>query len=109
MVKSYKLFETETAIQKAIPFGGKKMVRIGEKRVCIFHLESGYKVFDNLCPHNGQSLLDGKLNYLEEIVCPLHGYRYNLNDGKECESRSPDLTIHQIEITERGVFLKLNT
>ena len=85
------------------------MVRIGEKRVCIFHLESGYKVFDNLCPHNGQSLLDGTTNYLEEIVCPLHGYRFNLKDGKECESRSPDLTIHAIEITEHGVFLQLIT
>ena len=107
MVKSYKLFNTESEIRLAIPIGSKKMVRIGEKRVCIFHLDSGFKVFDNLCPHNGHSLLDGIVNAFGEIVCPLHGYRYNLSDGRECQSRCSDLVIHQIEITKEGVFLRL--
>jgi len=108
LIKSYKLFDNEADIKKAIPLGSKKMVRIGERRICIFHLESGFKVFNNLCPHNGHSLLDGLTNYLEEVVCPLHGYRFSLNDGKESESRCLDLTIHQIDITNSGVFLRLS-
>ena len=83
------------------------MVRIGERRICIFHLDAGFKAFDNLCPHNGHSLLEGTTNYLGEVVCPLHGYRFSLKDGKESESRCSDLTIHQIDITNDGVFLRL--
>ncbi len=83
------------------------MVRIGEKRVCIFHLDSGFKVFDNLCPHNGHSLLEGNVNYLGEVVCALHGYRFDLNHGRESESKCADLQLHKIEITDEGVFLGL--
>ena len=83
------------------------MIRIGEKRFCIFHIDSGFKVFDNLCPHNGHSLLEGQVNHLNEIVCPLHGYRFNINDGRECELRTHDLQIHKIEIEPNGVFLNI--
>jgi nitrite reductase/ring-hydroxylating ferredoxin subunit len=107
LTKSYKLFNSASEIQNAIPLGSKKMVRIGEKRVCIINHESGFKVFDNLCPHNGHSLLEGEVNYLGEVVCPLHGYRFNLQNGKEGGSRCQDLTIHQIHITNSGVFLRL--
>jgi nitrite reductase/ring-hydroxylating ferredoxin subunit len=109
LTKSYKLFNSASDIQKAIPLGSKKMVRIGEKRVCIFNHDSGFKVFDNLCPHNGHSLLEGTINYLGEVVCPLHGYRFNLKNGKEGESRCRDLIIHQIDITIDGVFLIMTT
>ena len=109
MPKTFKLFESAEALNRVIPKGAKKMVRIGEKRVCIFHLADGFKVFDNLCPHNGHSLLDGDVNYLEEIVCPLHGYRYSLNDGRECQSRTNDLQLHELQISDEGVFLRLIT
>lgn len=107
MTKTFKLFNNESELQSAIPPGTNKMIRIGERRVCIINHESGFKVFDNLCPHNGHSLLEGDVNYLGEVVCPLHGYRFSLKNGKEGESRCADLTIHQIDITNSGVLLRL--
>ncbi len=107
MVKRYKLFPSEEKLKTAIPLGTKKMLRIGERRICVFHHESGYKVFDNLCPHSGHSLLEGQINAFNEIVCPLHGYRFSLLDGRECEMRTQDLQLHKLEVSEGGAFLLL--
>ncbi|GAB5525792.1 MAG: hypothetical protein Roseis2KO_36640 [Roseivirga sp.] len=106
-MKWYRLFDSEARLQAALGASGRKMVRIGEKRVCLFFHEGAFHVFDNLCPHNMHSLFEGNINYLKEIVCPLHGYRYSLNDGRECEGKSGDLTIHSLEIRPEGVYLGL--
>jgi nitrite reductase/ring-hydroxylating ferredoxin subunit len=107
-MKWYKLFDTESKLRNALGEAGRKIVRIGDKRVCLFLHENTYHAFDNLCPHNMHSLFEGKVNYLSEIVCPLHGYRYNLLDGRECEGKSGDLIIHKLEVRTEGVFLGLN-
>ena len=106
-MRRFKLFSSEEDLKRTVPEGSRKMVRIGDKRVCIIHHHSGYKVIDNLCPHNGHSLFEGKINHLDEIVCPLHGYRYRLLDGRECDGKSGDLKIHRLDIEEEGVFLSL--
>ncbi len=106
-MKWYRLFDSEVRLQAALGASGRKMVRIGEKRVCLFFHEGAFHAFDNLCPHNMHSLFEGNINYLKEIVCPLHGYRYNLKDGRECEGKSGDLTVHSLEIRPEGVYLGL--
>lgn len=107
MIKWYKLFHTEDKLRAALGEAGRKMVRIGQKRVCLFLHEDAFYAFDNLCPHNMHSLFEGNVNYLKEIVCPLHGYRYSLKDGRECEGKSGDLVIHSLEVRPEGVYLGL--
>lgn len=107
-MKWYRLFDDEQALLVALGPDAKRVVRIGERRVCLFHNAGSYHAFDHLCPHNKHSLLEGSINHLGEVVCPLHGYRYSLKDGRECDSKSGSLTIHRIEIRDEGVFLGLS-
>lgn len=106
-MKWYKLFNSELKLKAAIGSSGKKIIRIGERRVCLFFHDGAFLAFDNLCPHNMHSLFEGNINHLKEIVCPLHGYRYNLKDGRECEGKSGDLKIHKVEVRPEGVYLGL--
>jgi nitrite reductase/ring-hydroxylating ferredoxin subunit len=107
-MKWYRLFENKTKLLTALGPEGRRIVRIGDKKICLFHNDGAFYAFDNLCPHNMHSLLEGKINYLKEVVCPLHGYRYSLRDGRECEGRSGDLSIHKLELRNDGVFLGLD-
>ena len=107
-MKWYKLFEDEAQLKAALGDQGRRMLRIGERRLCLVRHGDQFHAFDNLCPHNKHSLLEGQVNYLNEVVCPLHGYRYNLKDGLECEGRSGALAIHQIDFRTNGIFLGLN-
>lgn len=104
-MKWYRLFDSRQALLGALNENGRKMIRIGERRLCLIKKGDQFHVFDNLCPHNKHSLFEGEINYLEEIVCPLHGYRYRLSDGRECDNKSDSLTIHQLEFRPSGVFL----
>ena len=102
------MFEDQAQLDQALGAPARKMVRIGEKRLCLVKHEGQYHAFDNLCPHNKHSLLEGSINYLEEVVCPLHGYRYSLKDGLECEGKSAALKVHKVEFRANGVFLGVN-
>ena len=107
-MKWYRLFATEEQLKTALAPHSRKMLRVGDRRLCLFEHSGRYHVFDNLCPHNKHSLLEGNINFQNEIVCPLHGYRYALSDGLECEGRSGSLSIHSLEIRPDGVFLGLH-
>lgn len=86
----------------------RKIVRIGDKRICLVLNNGEFHAFDHLCPHNQHSLLEGTINYQNEVVCPLHSYRFSLKDGSECEQRTRPLKIHSLKIKSDGVFLEVN-
>ncbi|MFM6923185.1 MAG: Rieske (2Fe-2S) protein, partial [Polynucleobacter victoriensis] len=52
------------------------------------------------------SLSKGKINFMGEIVCPWHGYRFNLKTGV-CAERYPDLPVYEVKIDEEGFFIGL--
>jgi nitrite reductase/ring-hydroxylating ferredoxin subunit len=103
-LKWYKVFSTEEASRR-IPVGKLQLVRLGEQRICIVHSEKGYSAVSDTCPHLGASLSHGSVNYLNEIICPWHGYQYNLVHGRECQQRTEDLEVHNIELRDDGLFL----
>lgn len=65
-----------------IPLGQGRCVLLGGRKVAVFRLRSGqvYAV-DAVCPHRGGPLSDG-LADSGAVVCPLHGYKFSLSDGR---------------------------
>jgi len=103
-LKWYKVLSATEAYRR-IPKGRLQLVRLGEKRICIAHGEKGYAAVSDTCPHLGASLSQGSTNFINEIICPWHGYRYNLEHGRECQQRTEDLEVHKIELRKDGLFL----
>jgi 3-phenylpropionate/trans-cinnamate dioxygenase ferredoxin component len=100
-----RIFSTEAeARQKLLP-DQPRLVIIGSKRICIVvHEEKFYAVQDS-CTHNGESLSKGRINYLGEIICPWHGYRFALNSGMACDSSCRDLVTYPLKIDESGLYI----
>ena len=57
------------------------VVWLGKLRVAVFPLGRGYTAIDDLCPHAGASLGDGWRDG-NVIACPLHGWEFELADGR---------------------------
>src|SRR6478672_9261532 len=79
--------------------------------------------FNNSCPHRGASLSKGQLDG-EKIICYMHGYEYNVFDGRlvtmkswKKESswteqnpewrKSGQLILHNILEDEKGVYIEV--
>jgi 3-phenylpropionate/trans-cinnamate dioxygenase ferredoxin component len=63
-----------------IPAGGRKLVRIDDQTIAVFHLDGGYYAIEDVCTHDGGPVAEG---YLEGdvIECPRHGARFNVKTG----------------------------
>lgn len=100
-----KIFSSAAEAQKRILPDHPQRVIIGSKRISlVLHKDIFYAIQD-ACTHNGESLSKGQVNYLGEIVCPWHGYRFNLKSGKACDSSCADLETFPIQINESGFFI----
>jgi len=103
-LKWYRILGPEAAAER-IPKGKLQLVKLGKQRICIAHTEQGYAAVSDICPHLGESLSKGTINFLNEVICPWHGHRFNLTNGRECQQRTPDLEVHKVEMREDGLFL----
>lgn len=63
-----------------IPEGEGRVFRSGRSEIAIFHLDSAIFAVDNRCPHQSGPLADGIVAG-DEVICPLHGHRFNLMTG----------------------------
>ena len=63
-----------------IPEGGRKIVRIEDQEVAVFHLDGGYFAIEDVCTHDGGPVAEGALEG-DIIECPRHGGRFNVKTG----------------------------
>ena len=60
--------------------GGRKIVRVGDVPVAIFHLEDGYFAIEDVCTHDGGPVAEGEL--LDGVIeCPRHGAQFDVRTG----------------------------
>ena len=102
-----KLFETIQTAQKTVPEGTIKKLFIKENEYVIIHTKNEFTVAEALCPHMKESLHKGSLNAFNQIICPLHEYRFDLETGTESSRRCPDLKIFKVEVKADGLYLNI--
>jgi 3-phenylpropionate/trans-cinnamate dioxygenase ferredoxin subunit len=57
------------------------------------------------CPHAGGILADGYLDAVGNIVCPLHRYKYSLQNGINVSGEGFFLKTFKVDVREEGVFV----
>jgi 3-phenylpropionate/trans-cinnamate dioxygenase ferredoxin subunit len=83
-----------------------RLLVVRERRICITRFDGKIIAVQDKCTHSGESLSKGTVNYLGEIICPWHGYRFNLKTGR-CHDQSSDLECFPIKESEEGVFIAI--
>ena len=61
--------------------GNGKQIDAGGRTIALFNLKGEFHAIDNSCTHVGGSLASGEI-IDEDVICPLHGARFNILTGK---------------------------
>lgn len=82
-------------------------IKIQNKFICLIkHQEKIYAV-SSKCPHASADISQGWCDK-GFIVCPVHRYRYNLENGRGANDQGDYLKIYPIEIRDNGIFIGIN-
>jgi nitrite reductase (NADH) small subunit len=73
--------ETLTVSLSDIPDGGATIVEVRKGfRIALFRAADRVAAVNDRCPHSSAALGDGDFDG-STVVCPLHGYRFNVWNG----------------------------
>lgn len=75
------------------------------KRICLAKKDEGLLAFSGICPHAGARLSEGYVDSKGQVVCPLHGFKFNLETGKQSCGEPYLLKIFEIKQVPEGLFV----
>lgn len=76
-------------------------------KVCIAQHKGNYFAFEHLCPHQKHPLTSARITAFDQVVCPLHEYRFSLKYGNESNQKCAALKRYELILEDDGVYLKL--
>lgn len=75
------------------------------KKICIALYENQLYACAAKCPHASGRMAEGFIDAVGNIVCPLHRYKFKLNNGFNSSGEGYYLKTYPIKITEEGIFV----
>ncbi len=84
---------------------GKRFI-IDDTEIAVFKVDKDIYALSNICPHQHSALIyDG---YIEDdcVVCPVHGWMFQLKTGKMKNGNS-GLTKFPIAVKDGDIFIKV--
>ncbi|QCK13733.1 Rieske (2Fe-2S) protein [Mangrovivirga cuniculi] len=105
-MKKYTIFKSLEAMDNSFPLGERKLIKAGDKIILLIrHSEKKLLASEPTCPHNNKKLVEAPITNDQHLVCPMHGYRFDINTGEEEKHRCRNLIFYETQITDNGVFL----
>jgi 3-phenylpropionate/trans-cinnamate dioxygenase ferredoxin subunit len=91
-----------------IPFGTNQLteITVEGKKICLARWQDQVFACTPKCPHAGGILANGFLDAAGKIVCPLHRYKFDLQNGRNLSGEGYYLKTFQIVVNENGVFME---
>lgn len=83
------------------------VAEVNGKKICIGRHQDRYFAFAYKCPHAGGLLAQGFIDALGQVVCPLHRYRFNPQNGRNTSGEGYYLSHWTAEWREEGLFVDL--
>ncbi len=95
-----------TRIENIPPYEGRP-VRVGHMDIAIFNLNGRFMTIENKCPHQGGPLCDGIVSGAT-VVCPLHGWRFDLETGLAVRASLPAcVTTYPTRVEDGAILVAL--
>src|SRR5262245_30235014 len=100
-----KIFSGADEARSWLTEGKTQLDIVGGRKTCLVIRDGMFHARQDQCTHNGESLSKGSVNFLGEVICPWHGYRFQLKTGRESDERSRDLVVYPVRSDAEGVFI----
>jgi len=79
------------------------------KKVTIAKFKEELFVFAYKCPHASGVLGDGFIDALGNVVCPLHRYKFNMQNGRNTSEEGYYMKTYHIEKRTDGIFIGIES
>jgi 3-phenylpropionate/trans-cinnamate dioxygenase ferredoxin subunit len=101
--KWHKIADEENELN----FGPNSLLQrdIAGRTVCIARVRNTLYACAHKCPHAGGIIAEGFIDVLNNVVCPLHRYRYSLQNGRNVSGEGYYLKTYPIQQTDKGIFI----
>ena len=106
MSKSYKWYKIADSVSE-LDFSkeGLCTVEVESKKICICLFKEQIYATTAKCPHAGGNLDHGYVDTAGNIVCPIHRYKFSLENGRNVTGEGYYLKTYPTEIRESGIFV----
>lgn len=104
-MKWFRVFSNENEARQRLEESKPQLVVIEGKRICLVRRNDEFFAVQDACTHNSDSLSKGTVNFLGEVICPWHHYRFDLRTGRASDSSCRDLQVFSIRIDTEGFFI----
>jgi 3-phenylpropionate/trans-cinnamate dioxygenase ferredoxin subunit len=104
----YKIAESR---QELFPDGERSLCdsEAGGKDICVALVKDKIMACAYQCPHAGARMSDGYVDALGNIVCPLHRYKFSMENGRNVSGEGYFLKTYPVEEREDGIFVGIAT
>ncbi len=79
---------------------------VEQRTICIANENGKYYALDNVCAHRGGPLGQGVIDE-GKMVCPWHGWQFDLVTGKSEQSATLGVEVYELKIEGDDVLVKI--
>ena len=79
---------------------------VNDIEVAVFKISNEIFALSNVCPHQQTRLIYDGFIEDEFVVCPAHGWKFNLRTGRK-DSGSNGLQVYPVKVVDDKVFVKV--
>ena len=84
-----------------------KIIEIAGRKMTAARYKENIFLIAHKCPHAGGTLADGFIDATGNIVCPIHRYRFTLQNGRNVSGEGYHLKTWPVEIRVDGIYAGL--
>ena len=108
MSKNYTWYKIADGIENIFSQeNGMQEIEVGGKKICVIINKENLHACAAKCPHAGGIMSNGYVDALGNIVCPLHRYKFSLENGRNTSGEGYFLKTFPIEKRDTGIFIGL--
>jgi nitrite reductase/ring-hydroxylating ferredoxin subunit len=83
------------------------VITIQGKTVTLARFNDHFYAFAHKCPHASGIMADGFIDALGNVVCPLHRYKFSMQNGRNISGEGFYLKTYLLEEKEDGIYVGL--
>ena len=99
----YKI--ADVAGELHFPASGLMEMEVGGKKICLANRGDQLHACAAKCPHAGGAMAAGYVDAVGNIVCPLHRYKFSLQNGRNVSGEGYFLKTYVVEHRADGIFV----
>ncbi len=83
------------------------LIEVNGKKICVGRHQDRFFAFAHKCPHAGAPMVNGFIDPLGNVVCPLHRYKFNMKTGFNTSGEGFHLKTWPVDWLEDGVYINM--